>query len=484
MANMGAICYRAFKSGLYKEWTVTMTGDDEIRAELWRTEGRQSLLSSVNDLRVVSEEAQARAAATEGRIQQLETSMAAEIARRVTEIIDGHRKDIEIAKMGEITALKERIAAAEGRESLIPLLNKTVTLMESELKHHKLKMEEALAVTRESEKVKSSHAIGKQGEAEVLALLTGPVLDEFPYSEIKDVSHISHSADFHLWIMSRTGKRVKLLLDSKKYSTCVSSSHITKLYSDVDADVEAQGGILLSLSSSICKKKQFEISTTPRQKPVIYLTFVGLESSSEQVNLLCWAIRALVAAIGETDRSVQAQIIENIEHFMSGMNASLKSLDAVIKTHTQSLQALRRTRTTMFRHITEFREMKSVGVGEDSDEPGDAEILTDADVVITESEHTSTIPSRKGKPWDKDEISKLLSLIQMKVPIGEMLKDIGRTEKGIYFQIRTMAVNYHFNEKKHMSEIQEITGLTQIEIEEAIKNRETIIMNKKVKLVY
>ena len=118
----------------------------------------------------------------------------------------------------------------------------------------------------ESEKVKSSHAIGKQGEAEVLALLTGPVLDEFPYSEIKDVSHISHSADFHLWIMSRTGKRVKLLLDSKKYSTCVSSSHITKLYSDVDADVEAQGGILLSLSSSICKKKQFEISTTPRQK--------------------------------------------------------------------------------------------------------------------------------------------------------------------------------------------------------------------------
>ena len=90
----------------------------------------------------------------------------------------------------------------------------------------------------------------------------------------------------------------------------------------------------------------------------------------------------------------------------------------------------------------------------------------------------------QSKPWDKDEISKLLSLIQMKVPIGEMLKDIGRTEKGIYFQIRTMAVNYHFNEKKPMSEIQEITGLTQIEIEEAIKNRETIIMNKKVKLVY
>ena len=160
MANMGAICYRAFKSGLYKEWTVTMTGDDEIRAELWRTEGRQSLLSSVNDLRIVSEEAQARATAAEGRLQQLRESVETEAARRVTEIIDGHRKDIETAKMGEITALKERIAAAEGRESLIPLLNKTVTLMESELKHHKLKLEEALAVTRESEKVKSSHAIG------------------------------------------------------------------------------------------------------------------------------------------------------------------------------------------------------------------------------------------------------------------------------------------------------------------------------------
>ena len=480
MANMGAICYRAFKSGLYKEWTVTMTGDDEIRAELWRTEGRQSLLSSVNDLRIVSEEAQARATAAEGRLQQLRESVETEAARRVTEIIDGHRKDIEIAKMAEITVLKERIAAAEGRESLIPLLNKTVTLMESELTSLKLKLEEANAATREyeTEKTKSSHAIGKQGEAEVLALLTGPVLAEFPYSEMKDVSHIPHSADFHLRIMSRTGKRVKLLLDSKKYITNIATSHITKLYSDVDVDEEAQGGILLSLTSTIFTKKQFEISTTPRQKPVIHLTFVGLESS-EQVNILCWAIRALVAAIGETDRSVQAQIIENIEHFMSGMNTSLKSLDAVIKNQTQSLQALRRTRTDMFHHITEFREMKSVK--EEDGRVGEAEeLMTSVDVA--EREELPNVSRKRHTTWTKDEIDKLLSLIQTKVPIEEMPKElIGRSEKSIYFQIRTIAANLHLNEKRPLDEIQELTGLTPLEIVETIKKKETTIMNIKAR---
>ena len=47
MANLGAVCYKAVKAGLYEQWSASMEGDESAKAEVWRQEGRQAMLESV-----------------------------------------------------------------------------------------------------------------------------------------------------------------------------------------------------------------------------------------------------------------------------------------------------------------------------------------------------------------------------------------------------------------------------------------------------
>ena len=60
------------------------------------------------------------------------------------------------------------------------------------------------------------------------------------YSEVKEMAHISHAADFHLWVVASDLSRVKILIDSKKYKRPIQTIEIDKLNSDVDADEETE----------------------------------------------------------------------------------------------------------------------------------------------------------------------------------------------------------------------------------------------------
>ena len=48
IANLGAQVYVAMKDRLYETWASSMAGDDAAKAELWRQEGRQAMLESMN----------------------------------------------------------------------------------------------------------------------------------------------------------------------------------------------------------------------------------------------------------------------------------------------------------------------------------------------------------------------------------------------------------------------------------------------------
>jgi hypothetical protein len=79
MANLGAICYQTLKANLYEQWSASMEGDESTKAEIWRSEGRRTMLESVK-----AKLATARLASAEGQIQQLRASVEAEVAKRLT----------------------------------------------------------------------------------------------------------------------------------------------------------------------------------------------------------------------------------------------------------------------------------------------------------------------------------------------------------------------------------------------------------------
>ena len=84
----------------------------------------------------------------------------------------------------------------------------------------------------------------------------------------------------------------------------------------------------------------------------------------------------------------------------------------------------------------------------------------------------SKYPSRMGQPWNDDELGKLLRSIQKKKTVEEIAKEHERTVGGIHSRINTLAVDYHYNDKRSTEEIQQYTGLTKQQIASAIARHE------------
>jgi len=226
---------------------------------------------------------------------------------------------------------------------------------------------------------KSSHAIGKAGEASVLELLENTVCKVFTHSSVKDMTGVSHVADFHLWVMNSIGEKIKCLIDSKKYKRSVNSDEIHKLYSDMDADEECRCGIMISLSSGICTKNQFGISRTPKQKPVLFLTFQDL-SVEFQKELLCWGVQVLTEIIGENKTEIQQAMIDNLDQFMETIVSSMKEFDSIIKTQQKSIESLKLIKHKILKDLTLFRGGKPLDEEQQEEKP---KAVLDHDVRCT-----------------------------------------------------------------------------------------------------
>lgn len=349
MANLGAVSYRAVKKELYEQWSASMEGDESAKADAWRAEERQLVLDSVRTKLVAAEEVSARLISAEGTIKQLRASVEAEVNRKLTETIEGHRKDFEISKMAEISGLKERIATFEGKEGFIQIMLDSQGIMKEKIAALEIQLAQQIA-----ENTKSSHAIGKAGEATVLDLLENTVCKQFTHSVVKDMTSSPHAADFHLWIMTPLGKKLKILVDSKKYKRAVNSDEINKLYVDMDADEECNCGIMISIDSGICTKRQFCFSRTLKQKPVLFLSFQDV-SPDAQKDILCWGIQVLSEFVLERNDAARQEMLNKMDEFIDTMLVSVKDIDAAIRDQMKSVTAMKEVRSKILKNVAGFR---------------------------------------------------------------------------------------------------------------------------------
>jgi hypothetical protein len=361
MANLGAICWLATKTDMFAHWQTAMTAEESDKEAALREEGRRdgaaSMLESVKARLGLVETLAIRLATAEATISQIQSGTDAEVAKRAEALVTAARKDFELERVTETSTLKALVAAAEAKEEMFSILKAN----QKSLRAHTESLESELAKIKAT---KSSHALGKIGEAEVFDMLNSYVLPRFPYAELRDMTAVKHVADFHLWVFGPNGNRIKIMIDSKKYTSPVQTGEVEKLYSDVDADEEAHAGLMVSIDSAVYTKAQFHISKTKIGKPCLFVSFEMLDDGIRQ-EVLCWAIRALVSVVSVHDNVKQDNILEDVQLFLTELYSSVSDMDSCLKTCRTLCDSLRDAKDRLVGRMTTFRIRSGLVSAED-----------------------------------------------------------------------------------------------------------------------
>lgn len=347
MANLGAICWTAAKSELFSHWETAMSAEETAKADTWRKEGAATMLESVKGRLALAETLSVRLATAEATVSQLQADMEAEAAKRAEALVAAARQDLLATKAMELAEMKARLAAAEAKEEMLNMLREGQAAMRVNIQN----LEAELAKFRTT---KSSHALGKIGEAEIFDMLNGYVVPCFSYAEVRDMTAVKHVADFHLWVTGPTQKRTKILIDSKKYSSPVQNSEIEKLYSDVDADEEADAGLMVSLDSAIYTKAQFQVAKTKKGKPCMFMTFEKLDDGIRQ-EVLCWAVRVLVEVVAMQNKDTQDVMIADLQMFLTEMDASVSDMENCMKICRNLHDTMRDAKERLMMRVNTYR---------------------------------------------------------------------------------------------------------------------------------
>jgi hypothetical protein len=189
IANLGAQTYLAAKEGLFELWNTSQSAEEGEKADVWRREGGQAMIESLKSRLAAGEAAQAR-------MLVLQASVDAEVESRIQDVMEKQSLKMELQK---VAPLQQRISALEGKEEMIHVLQKQTDLL-----HENVKYKETIIDTLQKEldnqktlNTKSSHAIGKVGEATVLTMIQEYILPVFPFSRVEDKTGVGHAADFH-----------------------------------------------------------------------------------------------------------------------------------------------------------------------------------------------------------------------------------------------------------------------------------------------
>ena len=336
MANLGAICWSAARGELFSQWNVAMSAEETEKADVWRKEGAATMLESVKMRLAQADTLSIRLATVE-----------AEAAKRAEALVAAVRQDLLAAKAMELADMKARLAAAEAKEEMLTMLKEGHAAMRVNIQN----LEAELTKFRTT---KSSHALGKIGEAEIFDMLNGYVATHFLYSEVRDMTAVKHVADFHMWVNGPTQKRTKILIDSKKYSSPVQNSEIEKLFSDVDADDEADAGLMVSLDSPIYTKAQFQIVKTKKGKPCLFMTFEKLDDGIRK-EVLCWGVRVLVEVVALQNKDAQDVMIEDLQLFLAELDASVSDLENCMKMCRSLHDTMRDAKERLMMRVNTYR---------------------------------------------------------------------------------------------------------------------------------
>jgi len=90
---------------------------------------------------------------------------------------------------------------------------------------------------------------------------------------------------------------------------------------------------------------------------------------------------------------------------------------------------------------------------------------------VPEVKKESDKPARNGVQWKDEEVIKMLMAIRKKKTVKEIADVHERTTGGIQSKLKSLAVDYFYNDAKSISEIEKITGLSGKVIQEAVDKK-------------
>lgn len=171
----------------------------------------------------------------------------------------------------------------------------------------------------------NSYYKGKVGEQKMLQVLTL----QFPKNEIIDTHKDPNRGDF--LIVCDNDK--KILIDNKDYNSNVPKKEIDKFHKDIENNIDVHSGILISNSSGIARKDDFEIDIV-NNKPVIYLC--NTNKNQEKIKLAADFLKSLMKC-NNIDFS-NKEIIDKIKKLSSEFKRKINKIKKDIEKFSNSLQ--------------------------------------------------------------------------------------------------------------------------------------------------
>jgi hypothetical protein len=344
----GENMFSRMEEGVHKSCSETMSAEETVRIQRWIEEGRKlekdTVISTIAE-NVKLSESLIREKATH---QSLRDSLEEEVNRRMLERESSLRKDFELQKLKEIIPLKERLGDVELKEEMFRFMRQKIITLEQQYEENQKKL---LELTES--KTKSSHKIGVIGENEVMTLLES-VKPLLPYATVENKTSVAHAADFHLSVMGPRGNMIKMLIDAKKYKRRITTDEINKLISDVDEDEYAGCGMMISIDSQICGKKQYQIMNTPKMKPVMYVSLEHIETTHQR-SIICCAINTLISFVNECSVFFKSHTVNDIEPFIKQLRVCVKEIEQTIVLQTTACDTLKCTRDNLLKQIEDIR---------------------------------------------------------------------------------------------------------------------------------
>lgn len=338
------------------------------------------------------------------KMNSLEKGFEEELAKRIGEVRELVGLSLDKEKAEEISLLKQQVAEGRVKASLLSmteesrrLLSEKMYILEGQLAAKEEKIQQ-LTVSN----TKSSWAIGKAGESRLLDIIHSCVLPEFLYSSVMDMAGVPHAADLHLFVQSPVGKRMKILIDSKKYKDPVRQKEINKLHSDVDRDDEAIAGLLISFDSPISNVKQFQVEKTTRGKHVMYLSVEGFDDELRGI-LICWAVRVLSTMASYSDDS-DINIMAKVTEFIMELDKSAKDADKVTKACQTAIESASAMKSNLVRRLDSFRIENQLSV------------MAPAGDVDISGTPVEEVPKRRRRGANKPVVSLYVSEESAKTP--------------------------------------------------------------------
>lgn len=338
---LGQHCWALLQSELESQKDL----DQSALIRLWKEKGRSESMQTTEEAiqrvkreyQLIIEEGQREKTLLDRKYQKLEKDFEERITKAESQIQEKYIQDLQkerdhifreskLLVKEEISVLKEEniiLKSTKDYKAAYDFLDTQYIQRVNEIDELKQKVDE---LTR----VKSSYQLGKEGEGEIETMLK--CLHEFDW---KNVHAEPDKADFRL-----SKEKFTIILDSKKYSRAVPKIERDKIIDNTDKDALVCGGILLSLNSKISARQHCEIEITKQNKPILYLSFIGMTQDAK-VHCLDMSLKLLLRLVQAHTEKERSELIEKVKLAFCILEEHKKKLENTKKTLLESVEHLK-----------------------------------------------------------------------------------------------------------------------------------------------